>query len=193
MLNVQSIRYLIYILQQWYWSVEYSDYKINMDNSNSINFDAYLIPESDLELGQFRLLDVDNRITVPVNVAKWEIVIMGNLKKLSNSGNTLKLLIPNYSRKAISGWSNYSCMVISQKISEKIMGNRGSKSDFIFKSVKEQRVDGSLWIKSIHLRCTLMGFERNYQAKIPSKLKNKTRFTTLKIKPKTNPWFFNQV
>jgi cytochrome c oxidase subunit 2 len=26
-----------------------------------------LIPESDLELGQFRLLDVDNRITVPVN------------------------------------------------------------------------------------------------------------------------------
>jgi cytochrome c oxidase subunit 2 len=26
-----------------------------------------LIPESDLELGQFRLLDTDNKITVPVN------------------------------------------------------------------------------------------------------------------------------
>ena len=42
--------------------------------------------------------------------------------KLSNSGDTLKLLIPNYSRKAISGWSNYSCMVISQKIDEKKNG-----------------------------------------------------------------------
>jgi len=50
---------------QWYWSVEYSDYTI--DNEDSIDFDAYLIPESDLELGQFRLLDCDNRITVPVN------------------------------------------------------------------------------------------------------------------------------
>ncbi len=37
-------------------------------------------------------------------------------------------------------------MVISQKISEKIMEYRGSKSDFILKSVKEQRVDGS-WHK----------------------------------------------
>jgi hypothetical protein len=49
--------------------------------------------------------------------------------KLSNSGKTLKLLIPSYSWKAISGWINHSCMVISQKITEKEMGNRGSKSD----------------------------------------------------------------
>jgi hypothetical protein len=34
-------------------------------------------------------------------------------------------------------------MVISQKISEKIMDYRGSKSDFKLVSVKEQRVDGS--------------------------------------------------
>jgi len=38
-------------------------------------------------------------------------------------------------------------MVISQKIDEKKMGNRGSKSDFIIKSVKEQRLDGSWFIK----------------------------------------------
>lgn len=49
-------------------------------------------------------------------------------------------------------------MVTSQKINEKKMGNRGSKSGFIIKSVKEQRVDGSLWIKPIHIRYTLMGF-----------------------------------
>lgn len=54
-------------MNQWYWSVEYSDYTIDNDREAAIDFDAYLIPESDLELGQFRLLDVDNRITVPVN------------------------------------------------------------------------------------------------------------------------------
>jgi hypothetical protein len=39
--------------------------------------------------------------------------------KLPNSGDTLKLLLPNYNLKIISGWINYSCMVIIQKISEK--------------------------------------------------------------------------
>jgi uncharacterized membrane protein YhdT len=63
--------------------------------------------------------------------------------QLSNSGETLKLLIPNYSRKTISGWSNDSCMVISQKMKETEMGNRGSKSEFTSNCVKEQRVDGS--------------------------------------------------
>ena len=62
------------------------------------------------------------------------------------------------------------------------MGNRGSKSDFIIESVKEQRVDGSWCIEkynSVHLRCTLMGFERNYQIKIPSKQLNNRSFSTL--------------
>jgi hypothetical protein len=63
--------------------------------------------------------------------------------KLSNSGNTLKLLILNNNRKIISGWTNYSYTVISQKINERKMGNRGSKSDFVPRSVKEQRVNGS--------------------------------------------------
>jgi hypothetical protein len=34
-------------------------------------------------------------------------------------------------------------------------------------TVKEQRVDGS-WLLKNNLRYTLMGFERNYQVKIPS-------------------------
>ena len=50
---------------QWYWSYEYSDF-INEDGE-SIEFDSYMVPESDLELGQFRLLDVDNRVVVPVD------------------------------------------------------------------------------------------------------------------------------
>lgn len=48
--------------------------------------------------------------------------------KLPNSGEALKLMVPSYSRKAISGWTNHSGMVISHKMSENEMGNRGSKS-----------------------------------------------------------------
>nr|YP_009517162.1 cytochrome c oxidase subunit 2 [Blastosporella zonata]YP_009517211.1 cytochrome c oxidase subunit 2 [Blastosporella zonata]AYE93070.1 cytochrome c oxidase subunit 2 [Blastosporella zonata]AYE93071.1 cytochrome c oxidase subunit 2 [Blastosporella zonata] len=50
---------------QWYWSYEYSDFIT--DQGNSIDFDSYMLPESDLELGQFRLLDVDNKLIIPVD------------------------------------------------------------------------------------------------------------------------------
>jgi hypothetical protein len=88
-------------------------------------------------------------------------------------------------------------MVISPKMSESEMGNRGSKSE-IFKiiPVKEQRVDGSWSIKAITkkmlLRCTLMGFERNYQVKILSKQLNKSFFSTVPenhLLPIQKDWF----
>ena len=65
-------------------------------------------------------------------------------------------------------------MVISQKRIESEIGYRGSKSTFLKYVVKEQRVDGSYTISSLRctsivLRCTLTGFERNYQFKILSK------------------------
>nr|YP_009774154.1 cytochrome c oxidase subunit 2 [Caulacanthus okamurae]QIZ74771.1 cytochrome c oxidase subunit 2 [Caulacanthus okamurae] len=50
---------------QWYWSYEYSDY-LNHE-SEAINFDSYMIPEEDLVKGQLRLLEVDNRMIVPIN------------------------------------------------------------------------------------------------------------------------------
>lgn len=50
---------------QWYWSYEYSDF-VN-DENESIEFDSYMIPDSDLVDGQLRLLDVDNRVVVPVD------------------------------------------------------------------------------------------------------------------------------
>nr|YP_010852298.1 cytochrome c oxidase subunit II [Desmaulus extinctorium]WGH72830.1 cytochrome c oxidase subunit 2 [Desmaulus extinctorium] len=43
---------------QWYWSYEYSDFL-------NIEFDSYMIPSSDLESGDFRLLEVDHRVVVP--------------------------------------------------------------------------------------------------------------------------------
>ena len=50
---------------QWYWSYEYSDF-IN-DSGESIEFDSYIVPETDLENGQLRLLDVDNSLVIPVD------------------------------------------------------------------------------------------------------------------------------
>jgi len=89
--------------------------------------------------------------------------------KLSNSGDILKLKVPSYSRKAISGWTNYSGMVTSLKMSENEMDNRGSKSTILNSMVvKEQRVDGSWPIKPhlMGLRCTLRGSERNRGIKL---------------------------
>ena len=50
---------------QWYWTYEYSDY--NQSDEQSLAFDSYMIPEEDLELGQLRLLETDNRLIMPVN------------------------------------------------------------------------------------------------------------------------------
>jgi hypothetical protein len=72
------------------------------------------------------------------------------------------------------------------------MGYRGSKSDFEYKFVKEQRVDGSWFLNKIavpnrNLRFTLMGFERNYQVKYPSNQLNIKYFSTLYSDNKINP------
>jgi cytochrome c oxidase subunit 2 len=45
---------------QWYWSYEYSDH-------GKFTFDANMVADEDLKLGQPRLLETDNRIVVPVD------------------------------------------------------------------------------------------------------------------------------
>ena len=48
---------------QWYWSYQYPDF---LDSEQEfIEFDSYLVPESDLEEGQLRMLEVDNRVIIP--------------------------------------------------------------------------------------------------------------------------------
>jgi len=51
--------------KQWYWSYEISDY-VSKDGE-SIAFDSYMVADDDLEAGQLRLLEVDNRVVLPVN------------------------------------------------------------------------------------------------------------------------------
>nr|YP_002735085.1 cytochrome c oxidase subunit II [Saldula arsenjevi]ABZ02127.1 cytochrome c oxidase subunit II [Saldula arsenjevi] len=44
---------------QWYWSYEYSDFK-------NIEFDSYMKPTNELNDSEFRLLEVDNRVVLPM-------------------------------------------------------------------------------------------------------------------------------
>ena len=48
---------------QWYWSYQYPDF-LNEDDEE-LEFDSYLVPESDLEDGALRMLEVDNRVILP--------------------------------------------------------------------------------------------------------------------------------
>lgn len=51
---------------QWYWSYEYSDYA-TLEGGDSLNYDSYMLPLDDLSTGSFRLLEVDNRVLLPVH------------------------------------------------------------------------------------------------------------------------------
>nr|AAS67203.1 cytochrome oxidase subunit II [Geositta cunicularia]ADO86985.1 cytochrome oxidase subunit 2 [Geositta cunicularia]AER58558.1 cytochrome oxidase subunit 2 [Geositta cunicularia]AHK23100.1 cytochrome oxidase subunit II [Geositta cunicularia] len=44
---------------QWYWSYEYTDFK-------DLSFDSYMLPSQELPLGNFRLLEVDHRVVIPM-------------------------------------------------------------------------------------------------------------------------------
>lgn len=46
---------------QWYWSYEYTDF-------SNIEIDSYITQTQDLNPGEYRLLEVDNRIALPINL-----------------------------------------------------------------------------------------------------------------------------
>jgi len=45
---------------QWYWRYEYREFP-------KIKFDSYMLSESRLQIGDFRLLEVDNRLILPIS------------------------------------------------------------------------------------------------------------------------------
>nr|AEW43240.1 cytochrome oxidase subunit II [Prosellodrilus pyrenaicus] len=46
---------------QWYWSYEYTDFM-------NVEMDSYMLPTQDLAPGEYRLLEVDNRMVVPMKL-----------------------------------------------------------------------------------------------------------------------------
>lgn len=67
---------------QWYWCYEYSNSKNEGVNQflEGYKFESYMTATSDLEAGQLRLLEVDNRLTVP---------IQSHVKVMSTAGDVL--------------------------------------------------------------------------------------------------------
>lgn len=154
-------------------------------------------------VGWVLLSIVRNYIATKSPIVEWLGRSLLWVKTLSNSGELLKLLIPSNFWKDICGWSNYSGMVISQKIAlcwdsflfknktrklpvgwmnkilygENQMDYRGSKSvvaTLLAATVKEQRVDGNGQVKFLTcLRCILTGLERDSYINIQSKQINK--------------------
>nr|ASY98108.1 cytochrome c oxidase subunit II [Theopropus cattulus] len=59
--NIKPTLTLKTIGHQWYWSYEYSDFL-------DIEFDTYMIPQNELDTYNIRLLEVDNRTTLPMKV-----------------------------------------------------------------------------------------------------------------------------
>lgn len=115
------------------------------DSGDSIEFDSYMLPA-----------DRSGK-SIP-----WA--------KLSNSGDTLKIIVPSHNGNVMCGQHNYLGTVTSYDMNESEMGYRGSKSVLVLNTpiVKEQRVDGSYSFLVGLLRCTLMAPERGYQTEILS-------------------------
>lgn len=97
--------------RQWYWSYEYPDHLSGEAPSerNGISFDSYMIPTSDLEPGQLRLLEVDNRIVVPIDT---HIRIIGTAGDVIHS-----FAVPSLGLKmdCIPGRLNQTSMLIQRE------------------------------------------------------------------------------
>nr|YP_010010495.1 cytochrome c oxidase subunit II [Sycanus croceovittatus]QOH97843.1 cytochrome c oxidase subunit II [Sycanus croceovittatus] len=65
--SINSMLTIKTIGHQWYWSYEYSDFQ-------NVEFDSYMIPTKELPEEGFRLLDVDNRVVLPMDVQTRIIV-----------------------------------------------------------------------------------------------------------------------
>lgn len=50
--------------KQWYWTYEY----IDIDEESFISYDSYMLAEDELQVGELRLLEVDNRLQIPSEV-----------------------------------------------------------------------------------------------------------------------------
>ena len=98
--------------RQWYWSYEYSDYALDPESElggGGIIFDSYLLQDDMLEEGQLRLLEVDNRLVLPVN---------SHIRLLTSSADVIhSFAVPSLGIKldAIPGRLNQTTFLIKRE------------------------------------------------------------------------------
>nr|ACR55907.1 cytochrome c oxidase subunit II [Endomyzostoma sp. MZ-2009] len=86
---------------QWYWSYEYTDFY-------SLEFDSYMLPTENLMSGDYRLLSVDNKTPLPMNM---------NIRLLVSASDVIhSWAIPSLGMKidAIPGRLNQTMMLINR-------------------------------------------------------------------------------
>ena len=64
---------------QWYWRYEYPDFRGVDKDSESIGFDSYMTPVAELNIGDFRLLETDNRVSLPTQTPIRVLVTRGDV------------------------------------------------------------------------------------------------------------------
>lgn len=94
------------IARQWFWSYQYSDYSLN--RTETLSFDSYMVNTDDLNQGDFRLLEVDNKIVLPIG---------SHIRIIVSSGDVIHCwTIPSLGIKidAIPGRLNQASFVINR-------------------------------------------------------------------------------
>jgi cytochrome c oxidase subunit 2 len=61
---------------QWYWTYEYSDYAVE---HGTLGIESYMVAESDLTIGCYRLLETHYRVVLPINVHVRSLVTSGDV------------------------------------------------------------------------------------------------------------------
>lgn len=97
--------------RQWYWTYEYGDYASDSGElvGNGLTFDSNLLQDDDLEIGQLRLLEVDNRLVLPVNK---------HIRLLTSAGDVIhSFAVPSLGVKldAIPGRLNQTIVFIKRQ------------------------------------------------------------------------------
>ena len=64
---------------QWYWRYEYPDFRGVDRDSESLGFDSYMTPVAELNIGDFRLLETDNRVSLPTQTPIRVLVTRGDV------------------------------------------------------------------------------------------------------------------
>ena len=60
--------------KQWYWTYEYPT-----KDGKTVSFDSHMIEDKDIKAGQYRLLEVDNRMVVPAGTTVQLIITAGDV------------------------------------------------------------------------------------------------------------------
>lgn len=64
---------------QWYWRYEYPDFRGALTSTPVVGFDSYIIPSGELAAGDFRLLETDNRVSLPTQTPVRVLVTRGDV------------------------------------------------------------------------------------------------------------------